>query len=254
MQKKHILFTAFVCVFAVACYFGGQALSDYVYNAGRAPESQSEAEPAEQTPAPSPSASPELPFEFVSELTIYPSSIQTPKPAEPQRSPTTETVAEDGTVTIHRDLTPTEDAIPAGVGATANLGGDGYELEMTDDVYLGDHPDQTPAAPSTATETPAATPAPSQAPASTETPAPSQTPAATPKPSQAPSKSQSGAYGTYDADGKPLWEGTVGEVSPDGMWGYNSRKKWVPTAKALGMDDSDKSYGGLSGVKVGSFG
>lgn len=240
MQKKHILFTAFVCVFAVACYFGGQALSDYVYNAGRAPESQSEAEPAARTPAPSPSASPELPFEFVSELTIYPSSIQTPAPSEPQRSPTTETVAEDGTITIHRDLTPTENAIPAGVGATANLGGDGYELEMTDDVYLGDHPDQAPAA----------TPKPSQAPAAT--PAPSQAPAATPKPSQAPSGSQSGAYGTYDADGKPLWKGTYGEKSPDGKWSVKGTGEWGRYYPEY--DLSDKSYGGLSGIKVGSLG
>lgn len=213
MQKKPILVTASFCVFAVACYFGGQALKDYV---SQRPTQTVQSQPATQTPevTPSPSATPKLPFEFVSEPVIYTSAKPSEDPA-PEKAP---------------DPTPVNE-----VGAVSNMAGGGSEMDTVDDVYMGEQHDE-PAKPSEA-------PAPEKAPEPTPTPKPTPTP--TPKPTQ------SGAYGTYDANGKPLWKGTDGEKSPDGKWSVKGSGNWGPYYPEY--DDSEMVTGGLTGNKVGSM-
>lgn len=252
MKKKYWIVGGLLCVFAMACYFGGQSLSQYISDQ-RTDELQQETQPIETPDAPE-TAKPTVSIPPLStEAVTY-----TPPVTKPSDSVTVRE-EEDGTLVV----TPNWSSPPASSAApTANMAGGGGDMNMVDDVYYGEKVDATPTPKASVpppTSTPVATPKPSESGKPTE--APDKTPAPTPKPvepSAQPTPTPTPEVPSGGGSTPPVDNGTHkdGDISPDGRYEYWFGFGWVDrtsTNGGTGWDDSDMITGGLSGEKIGEM-
>lgn len=172
MRKKYIVMIAVLAIVVLGGLIGGWAIT------------QAGSQQAQDTPEPteSPDTAPTAAYSFPVPTPIPSFAVGTSSDSSGEATVTQD---EDGNLVITPDW-EAKSANATGTEPAANMGGSGGgSMDLQDGVYLGDHPEETPAATVT--------------PAETSTPAPEST-----------------------SDGPPSQDGSYnGEISPDGkyMWG-----------------------------------
>lgn len=207
MRKKYIVMIAVLAVVVLGGLVGGWAIM------------QADSRQAQATPEPtdSPDTAPTAAYSFPVPTPIPSSEVGTSSDSSGEAAVTQD---EDGNLVITPDW-EAKSANATGTEPAANMGGSGGgSMDLQDGVYLGDHPDESPAA----TATPAAT----AKPTATATPAAS-------------------------SDGPPSWEGSGGETSPDGKYRWVPGFGWVDNVgPGVGIPEDGENTE-LSGIKVGEM-